>query len=154
MVFRFRANGVQYSWAGLSLNDSTGAAILHNKNFAFPNGDGYLLFWQDMSSNKFNDLRIAITKDTGLTKSKYTFQNQSSYYTGLLRLGLWNSARTNVAGADYLNASPSDFISVTIKEISNGFISGEFKALLTDYVSPHDKMNITEGLFKNLKIIE
>ncbi|MBC7887502.1 MAG: hypothetical protein H7Z13_06400 [Ferruginibacter sp.] len=107
-----------------------------------------------MSSNKFNDLRIAITKDTGLTKSKYTFQNQSSYYTGLLRLGLWNSARTNVAGADYLNASPSDFISVTIKEISNGFISGEFKALLTDYVSPHDKMNITEGLFKNLKIIE
>jgi hypothetical protein len=158
----FIANGVQYEWnSSMPSKDSNymGASVLHDYSSS-GRPFMYRLYAVDLTNPKYYTLSLDITRDTSLNTSSYSYKEKSSTYIGMVTLGMWDRA----SDQQYVNASVSDSVSVTITELKNGFASGTFEALLTNTLLTNaqqpnisksiQKIKITDGVFKNLKIVE
>lgn len=147
-VFTFTARGTTYEWKGPPAFEGTasaGAAI----------GSGatsYFLAAYDYSNNNYSRADFSITRDPELALKTYTLQGggPSGSLSGSVRFG-----KGNLSEAVYGCSQPGDFITVTITEIKKGYVSGTFQARLTGYNGlPNDKVEITAGEFRQLKIIK
>ena len=155
-VFRFKANGIQYDWSGKirvdSINGGKGAGIARYYYVSDPTTPaGYKIVSGDLRNNGANRLYIDILRGAdSLLPKKYFYRNQQrDGNLTELTIGTW--APNDAKG--YINGLSQDSVSVNITSIKNGMAAGTFYASLTQ-VGPLTDMNITDGQFENLPIVE
>jgi hypothetical protein len=143
-TFSFTANGEMYDWSFKRWEDSYDVSFPHiSKDHYNPEYD--LIGQVNAGGIGSIGLGIQIMTDT-LKEDTYTLTTTVSTdpHHGCVLV-------TN--GTSYSGSQIGDFGTVTISKIHDGNADGTFVALLTSNDPSLSKLNITNGEFKNLKIV-
>ena len=144
-TFKFSVNGTLYQWNGNSAADPTygsrinkyslNGATWYTLSAAPLNGGIYTLIGLKMQTSSL----LAATYT--LTTTTTTAWTIADHYCG-------------VNNESYASSEIGDFASVTISSIHDGYADGSFTAKFTNANGSLTKINITDGEFHNVKIVE
>jgi len=145
-TFKFTVNSTIYQWNGNSATDPSYGSRINKYTYngstwytlsaSPPNGGLYTLL-----SLKMQTASLSIGTYT-LTSTTTTSWNLADHYCG-------------VNGNDiYTSSEVGDFATINISSIHSGYADGSFTARLTNINGSLARVDVTNGEFHNVKIVE
>jgi hypothetical protein len=145
-TLKFTVNGTIYEWNGSSADDvSQGSRIYRT---VYNGSTWYTLSAYPLNSGIYTLLALEINA-TSLAATTYTLTTTTTtawtvadHYCGLPN------------GQIFASSEVGDVASIIITSIVNGYASGTFTATLTNTDGSLTKTNVTDGQFRNVKIVQ
>lgn len=153
-VLKFRVNGVLYDWTPSVSRQDTSKRYLVTLYHYYLLGrpDVYRLGGAEIEADQFSTLSFDITRDSLITTKTYSYAGEATLDAAGITLGM--PIGRNGPYRMYGTTLDSDYATVTVTKIQNGFVSGTFSAWLSNDNNIYDRVRITEGVFENIKIEE
>jgi hypothetical protein len=145
--FQFKANGVFYEWNSDYQATGFGSVIIKD-NY----NPVYLLSASPLNGGGIGGKYLILKINANsLTQNTYALTTTDPVSPA----GLANHACSLFDNSNaFLSYQTGDFATVVISNIHDEYYDGTFTALLTKDDSSFQKMNITNGEFKNVKILQ
>lgn len=141
---KFTCLGINYNISGSLATNATVGGII-KKTTLENTKPGYEISVQNGSTFGLF-LNVMTSTDLAVTTYTYTFPSAN-----LPRFGnIYGVGTTSQFVAGY---GAGDFVTVNVTKISNGYASGTFSAKMTAFNSLNNRVDITNGVFTDLKIL-